>query len=912
MVSLSDTHISGYQVSGGLGQFVENHRVFTNASTQDLNIITRLQYNNTGGDGRRQSMKVKARVTYTANDFVKNDVIRRWNVNPDYWVYGNYFVRLRCYVIPAQAFPAGHTPTRAEILSGGSMGQSAVRVFQPTLQRNETSSIRFPGDAFGTAPPAAPSGTETWYSEFDFAQLALPQTFTPGAKYWVMIMPVVAFKRPNGTLATRQFTPLSGYTANSSGAAVSFWTNRPQNNEQSKPIITSPVTGDVVSPGDFTLSITPQDGDRLNPNNTPDLSGVNGCAIQIRPAPTTGNLDPPWQYMKVYQSTASPSTQDAWSILGSTVVRDLASQLITAGGLTVRAGGDPVIGTSIKGHIPTGDWQIRVRTYDPGRPWNYLTAGAPPAYPVNGVAKDWTPSNYFSVLTSPWSDPVTISIPAQIPAPIPLSPASRQAVQENTPIEFTWKYRNTADPALPQIERTIRYRKVGDTSWITLVSGASSTQTYVYDPGLTAPFEYEWQVQTTDSTSEVSDWSTSAFFLVIPAPASGGGRPLPEDTIDGGTLGCGKHTIDIYRRGGKVRVGTITSVSHLDYSRVRDDISTARVEVSGWDVDCGNLLSKLQTWAYEVVIFRDNGYSVDRVWEGPITKLTYEQDKVTIDAKDVIVYAYRRIIKQAMNDTANGGTVTDRALRVLQNAFAPDDPNVLAYLQPIFHDDDAREYRSTPAYSRTAFEEIDDMAANAGLDYTAVGRSILLWSTKHRIGTLQEFRDSDFGAPPIVSEYGMSMANFYSVSDGNGVHGEASRLGPDGIDEVYGIVEMLSSTWASDSQADSGTYTQAGLITVQNSFKDFAERSISDRYPPPVIVRVPDNTSLNPDAVVSIQQLVPGVLIPLRSKGTLRTVHGNQKLDALKVVEEDNSETISVTMSPFSRDDAATTEEPAE
>jgi hypothetical protein len=271
-----------------------------------------------------------------------------------------------------------------------------------------------------------------------------------------------------------------------------------------------------------------------------------------------------------------------------------------------------------------------------------------------------------------------------------------------------------------------------------------------------------------------------------------------------------------------------------------------------------------------------------------------------------MVYAYRRIVRQAMNDSQAGGvTVVQRAAQVLQNAFAPDDPNVLAYLQVLAQDDDAKQYRNLPAFSRTAYEEVDDMAANAGLDYTAVGRAILLWGTRHRIGTLPEFTDNDLGSEPIVSEYGMSFANFYSVSDGNGVHGDASRLDVSGNDETYGIVEMLSSSWASDSEVDTGTYTQAGLATIVESFEGYAERSIADRYPPPVVVRVPDNTTLNPDAVISIQQLVPGVLIPLRSTGTLRKLAATQKLDSVTVTETSGSETITLVMSPFSRDDSS-------
>lgn len=424
---------------------------------------------------------------------------------------------------------------------------------------------------------------------------------------------------------------------------------------------------------------------------------------------------------------------------------------------------------------------------------------------------------------------------------------------------------------------------------------------------------YEWRVMVTDVDGAVSEWSDSARFWVIPEPASGDVIPPAGEIIEGAALGCGTHRAFVFRRGGLVRVGEITDISYLDWDRVRDDISTAKIDVSGWGIDCGTLLSMLQPWAYEIVIFRDNGFTVDRVWEGPITLLTYERDRVVIHAKDVLAYAYRRIIKQAMSDSGNsptaGTSVVDRAMRVIQNVFAPDDPNVLAYLQVLAQPDDAQQYRSTPAYSRTGYEEVDDMAANAGLDYTAVGRAILLWGTKHRIGTLPEFRDEDLGASPIVSVYGMSMANLYAISDGNGVHGEATRLNADGEDPTYGLVEMLSSTWASDAENEAGTYTEAGLETIRQSFADAAERSISDRYPPPVVVRVPDNTTVNPDTVLSIQHLVPGVVVPLRSTGTLRTVVASQKLDSVKVTEKDGTETITITLSPFSRDDVVAEEE---
>lgn len=469
-------------------------------------------------------------------------------------------------------------------------------------------------------------------------------------------------------------------------------------------------------------------------------------------------------------------------------------------------------------------------------------------------------------------------------ADIPVPPGATQVQARTSYVNFTG---SVTTPA-----------RIDDVS---LIGRAAPSDILVYP--FEAGVQYMWRVQTTDTDGEVSSYSDPAYFWVVPAPGSGEVRPLPSETIEGATLGCGKHRVEIFRRGGTRRVGELTQLASVEWNRARDEISDARIVVAGWDVDCGNLLSQLQTWAYEVVITRDNGFSQDRVWEGPITLLTYERDRVIIDAKDIMAYARRRIIKQAMSDVADGAPVTNRAMRVLLNAFAPDDPNVIPYLSIIANSNDAMQYRSLPAYSRTAYEEIDDMAANAGLDYTVAGRSILVWGTKNRIGLLPEFTDDDLGSTPIVSEYGMSMANRYAVSDGNGVWGEATRLDVSGNDETYGLVEMLSSTWATETQNEEGTYTQAGLETVRESFAESAERSIASRYPPPVVVRVPDNTTLNPDAVISIQHLIPGVAIPLRSTGTLRAVRATQKLDAVKVVEESGTEKISITMSPFAAQD---------
>lgn len=738
------------------------------------------------------------------------------------------------------------------------------------------------------------------------------QAWAPNTKYWYAIIPTAVTSLAS-TPSVANDPPLAGISVDTVGRALSFWTNR----TPLAPVVTAPV-GDVVTfAGDeIDFSFSPRDPDRIGwfagdtgPTDFDDMAGVQ---VQYAPRATIANPTPTWIDLPIANSTGAAFGR-GWYMDDSATAPagDGARNLWLTYKMKIRCATVDQLEPNAA-YLPSGEWQIRVRTFDYGHSApngtdsSFGGVGQPP---LVDTAHAYTPDTYPAVNTSPWSASVNISISSQVPSPVPLSPINSSALIEGDPVTLTWQYRNTYAPPFAQAKRSVRIRRVGEAGWTTLVTDEVSASTSYAVTGFSfvSGNQYEWQVQVTDTSPAVSEWSASAFFWVVPEPDSGGVIPNPDENIEGATLGCGTHRIMIYRRGGLERVGEIKNISSLEWNRVRDDISTAKVTVSGWDIDCGNLLASLQSWAYEVVIFRDNGYSVDRVWEGPITLLTYERDKVVIHAKDVVAYLYRRIIRQAMVDSGSsptaGTSVTSRAARVIQNAFAPDDPNVLAYLHVLSQLDDAIQYRSTPAYARTAFEEVDDMAANAGLDYTAVGRAILLWGTKNRIGTLPEFQDKDLGSSPIVSEYGMSMANVYVVSDGNGLYGEANRLNADGEDPTYGLVEMLSSTWASDAPEDTGTYTQEGIETIKQSFADAAERSIGDRYPPPVIVRVPDNTRLNPDTVLSINHLVPGVVVPLRSTGTLRTVVATQKLDAVKVTEEKGEENITITLSPFSRDD---------
>jgi hypothetical protein len=515
-----------------------------------------------------------------------------------------------------------------------------------------------------------------------------------------------------------------------------------------------------------------------------------------------------------------------------------------------------------------------------------------------------------------WADPPRSFYATGVTAPpIPLSPIKNAAADATDEITFTWQFK---DPVRTdaQVRADLRYRVVDldaepdapGAEWVTVIGnvdpGVPGTQhTWTFPAGRFAypGYRYEWQVRTYDAAiAEPSDWSASAFFVSIGSP--GGAAPDPPTANENfiqGSLGCGSYKVCIYDRGGQTYRGEITPISQLQFGRLRDDISSCTITTIGFGSDCGVMLKRARSWMHELVVFRDGL----RVWEGPITRITYTRDSVSFEAKDCMAYLYRRIMRQGYNDgfqgkqseTAHGRSVVERAYQIALNALAYQDPNLLPYITAFIYDNDARQTRIVPDYSQTAWQQIDDLAANAGLDYVTVGRRIMFWDTHRPIGRLPEMRDGDFSDPPIVTEYGMQLATFSAVTRGDGRVGTVSRVtdrepflpnghpNPD-FDDWYGPVEMLASSY---SETDN-----------ESTMTDQAKRNIAHRWPTPVVVRVPDNSTLNPETNVGFEQLIPGVWIPLRSDGTLRVVEQWQKLDSVTVTFEGGTERVAVVMSP--------------
>lgn len=356
-------------------------------------------------------------------------------------------------------------------------------------------------------------------------------------------------------------------------------------------------------------------------------------------------------------------------------------------------------------------------------------------------------------------------------------------------------------------------------------------------------------------------------------------------------LNCEIHTAYIYDRGGMRRLFQITPLTSVEWERLRDDISHGVVRIVNPGPDCQKQMLSVHPNRHELVIFRGK----DRVWEGPISRMAWHRDRIEIEAKDVMHYAYRTIMRAAYNNAhPNIQTTIQRSINILGGELARkealDPPiNVLPYITAYTTTNDSETSKKTIPYESTVHEDIDAMAWRSGLDYTVVGRRILLFDTHTVFYTTPAVTEADFLSEIVVTQYGMEGATHAAVVSSKGVVGTAGANDP-----FYGEWEILDSAYNEDGTADP---TQGALISQ-------AVRNLDGRNPVPLHVRVPDGSELNPNGTLSLKDLIPGARIPLRATLLTLKVAQMQKLNRVVVTEDgQEGEKIAVTLFPASIND---------
>jgi hypothetical protein len=355
---------------------------------------------------------------------------------------------------------------------------------------------------------------------------------------------------------------------------------------------------------------------------------------------------------------------------------------------------------------------------------------------------------------------------------------------------------------------------------------------------------------------------------------------LPEAAIDDpNTLGFGEYDAIIYDRGGSTAIGAVTQVSALRWTRVRDDISEATVTVTRPGPACCDLLSEVRAVRHELVLFR-NG---KRVWEGPITYIKFTGTTIEIKARDVMWWTSHRAMGRNLDYEAVAAPVLDVVELLLDDVFSSTvggELNVLPYLTKITSAADINTRIKRGAYTATVWDVVDGFAENGGIDYTAVGRRIFFHDVHTAISETQILTDDHFNADLALIEYGSDLytRRFRATTDGD----VRQQNAPTGWLDYYGYIDEIRAP------DDEQVQDVSSMPTVD---------ALEIGYPAPMVLQVPENAGLSPLAPVTIEQLIPGIHVPVKSVQSCREFAQWTKLDSVTGVWTTEGEVVTVSLS---------------
>jgi len=370
-------------------------------------------------------------------------------------------------------------------------------------------------------------------------------------------------------------------------------------------------------------------------------------------------------------------------------------------------------------------------------------------------------------------------------------------------------------------------------------------------------------------------------------------------------LYCENHRAAIYDRGGRNIMGQLENITKVQWERTRDDVSIGSVTVAQPSKGCLDLLKSISANRHELVIWRGN----ERVWEGPITHIGRHADVFDISARDIMHYVYRTAAHQEWDSSSrwvpdekdpnrvfqdNTEPVVDRAYNMLAAELgrAKENPslvdpviNVVPYITKVRATDISQERnanRRTLAYGISVYDDMEAMATYGGMDYTVVGRRLILNDNRVVLGRTPVLTEADFISEVVVTSYGMDSFTRAITTGDEGMYGVAG-----GVDPFYGEWENIEQMFDEDSLE----------APTQNALDNAASYNMYNRLPVPTIVRVPNNSRLNPNGTLSMRDLVPGVIVPVRASLVSIELIQDQKLNNVSVSETGKEgEVINVTL----------------
>lgn len=410
----------------------------------------------------------------------------------------------------------------------------------------------------------------------------------------------------------------------------------------------------------------------------------------------------------------------------------------------------------------------------------------------------------------------------------------------------------------------------------------------------------------------------------------------PIITPNGGTSVYGEncvqgHTALIYDRGGRNRWRQLVDLTSVSWGRTRDAFTDGQIVVSGRSCQQqASTITGIQPRRHELVIWRGN----ERVYEGPILRVTTYRDRAVIMARDVGEYLRGTALSEDYPwDTgepvsAASALMTERVRHILNRELSTpysmivgtggaahevevprwenlDPPaNVQPYME-VRRSETLLTRSDTLAFEMSVAEHLQNLA-EGGLDFTTVGRKILVWDSAQSVGRTRTLTDADFDGDTEITLEGTDHFSISHVSAQRDEVPDEEEPAPEepapsvgnagGEHPYYGVWTNIVSLSSEDGADD----------PTQDALNSQAQRDQVGRTPVPVDIRVPDGATLRLGPTLGINELVPGTTMPVRAAMNLRTIQQDQRLDKVTVTETAEGESIQVTLTSWGQAVAVT------
>lgn len=339
------------------------------------------------------------------------------------------------------------------------------------------------------------------------------------------------------------------------------------------------------------------------------------------------------------------------------------------------------------------------------------------------------------------------------------------------------------------------------------------------------------------------------------------------------TLGCANtYQAVIHDLGGRRRFFTLNGIASVDWERRLDDFGEAHVELTKARAsrDCYRRLGDIEPWDHELTLYRDG----QRIWEGPVFDVEEDRTSVVITARDMLAWLARRALHSEPSPLL--WPPAAYAAKVITDALGVDgqDPNLVQHIKIVGSRGrfpTLLRWRETQPRTTNALAEVQEIV-KAGLDLFVLGRSIHIahdavdWA-KTRMHHLREQHFlGDFKVRKVGAETA-SRAFVAGVPPQGSPEGTPAPIGVrDGRLPGRPLVENVSS---SSNTSD---------LAVLNGL---AARVVGYGNPTPIVVTLPANSQLSPNAPMTVDDLIPGRFLKIVIASYANQLRTIQKLQQI-------------------------------